>query len=287
MPSMDGFSHILMLHGLTAISWDLSRRDQTSLGLVGYGIESGSWRSHIANAYDNWKTSFDAFCSVMSASHSTASMPCSQSSSCRILEDFRVQYSALYHAAQIVLWAEILDLQIYAGARHILGRPVSRLDFTRSQDVVKNWASDPKTTAGKAIWHAAHVIQEAETWDPSLADLFHYPWTMFLASLTLWTYFHARPLSGSQTGRSEEMIWDAKQSLRRVSRTITATEPERVPSLNFQSGENPAAGMTAVIVKHLSKIRWGVVYDGVLVLKGLVPWRLIVEEQFQMRDHGT
>lgn len=36
-------------------------------------------------------------------------------------QNFAIAYNSLYHAAQITLLAEILDLQIYAGARHILG----------------------------------------------------------------------------------------------------------------------------------------------------------------------
>lgn len=37
------------------------------------------------------------------------------------------------------------------------------------------------------------------------------------------------------------------------------------------------AGLTAIVVGQLSKIRWGVVHDGMVILKGLVPWRLINE----------
>ncbi len=55
---------------------------------------------------------------------------------------------AIYHAAHITLNVEILDLQIYAGARHIIGRPVTRADYDRSRRMLKDWARQPPKLPG-------------------------------------------------------------------------------------------------------------------------------------------
>lgn len=124
------FGHIVLLHGLMSISWDMTRRDQTSLGLIGDKIGSGSWRDRMVKAYDNWKADFDDYTSKVRQSYSQRHSLNSNRGN-RILEAFETfsaAYTALYHAAQLTLASDILDLQIYAGARHILGRPVSKVD---------------------------------------------------------------------------------------------------------------------------------------------------------------
>lgn len=109
----------------------------------------------------------------------------------------------------------------------------------------------------------------------------------------------------------EEIIWDAKIHMHQLLEYMIRSEPREL--LNFSSvtgrrncefffssflprfclieekkKENPpllthlthglgTAGLTAIVVGQLSKIRWGVVHDGMVILKGLVPWRLINE----------
>lgn len=58
---------------------------------------------------------------------------------------------------------------------------------------------------------------------------------------------------------------------------IIITRKYRAPLLTLLIHGLGTAGLTAIVVGQLSKIRWGVVHDGMVILKGLVPWRLINE----------
>jgi hypothetical protein len=48
-------------------------------------------------------------------------------------------------------------MQINAGATHIIGRPVTKVDRERSQIRVESWAKSASPAAAKATSHAAHI----------------------------------------------------------------------------------------------------------------------------------
>ncbi|KXT01898.1 hypothetical protein AC578_2175 [Pseudocercospora eumusae] len=281
--NLNAISRIILLHGLMSVSWDMTRRDQTSLGLLGNGLSAGSWRDRMAKAYESWKIDFDHF----AASTGTNLMRCTgdleaQQYSVQRFESFVAAYAALYHAAQLILLAEILDLQIYAGARHILGRSVSRTDYSRSQKVVKRWANEDATKAAKAAWHAAHILQASVRHSDSeivVGDLFHHAWTLILGTLTIWSFYHSRPSSQTE---DDEPIWDAKEHMHQQLHFMTSASPETLTTVTPAAGKKCTAGLTSVVVSSLAKIRWGVIHDGTSVLKGLVPWRLISEDDGRM-----
>ena len=129
--SLNALSQILILHGLMSIAWDLNRRDQTSLGMswimafpipwidqnLGLAIaQDESWQARIGRSYDNWKTDFDSYSreKLLSLGDNDGSKEGFQKFCTAIL--------AIYHAAHIILHAEINDMQINAGASHIIGR---------------------------------------------------------------------------------------------------------------------------------------------------------------------
>lgn len=150
---LDSLSRTIILHALMSISWDMNRRDQTSLGVIGGGGDAGdgTWQNRISQSYNVWKQDLDSFCANMLTTTTRTTrrrrrrrrdhlppddddddndndVECcmmkhqqQQQQQYASYQNFAVAYNSLYHAAQITLLAEILDLQIYAGARHILG----------------------------------------------------------------------------------------------------------------------------------------------------------------------
>lgn len=152
---LDSLSRTIILHALMSISWDMNRRDQTSLGVIGGGGDTGAgtWQNRISQSYNVWKQDLDSFCANMLTTTTRTTrrrrrrrrdhlppddddddndydddddnveccMMKHQQQQYASYQNFAIAYNSLYHAAQITLLAEILDLQIYAGARHILG----------------------------------------------------------------------------------------------------------------------------------------------------------------------
>ncbi len=97
---------------------------------------------------------------------------------------------AVYHASHIILQVEINDLQIFAGASHIIGRPVTKVDRERSKARIERWAKHSSISAARAGSHAARILRDGirklKDWDAG--DYFHYPWCLYLAALTCWAF---------------------------------------------------------------------------------------------------
>lgn len=297
----NALSLILILHGIMSIAWDMQRRDQTSLG-VNTIIGTASWKSLLGQAYDRWKVDFDQYCEEAA----TAGGP-------DVAADwkaFAVAYRAVYQAAQALLHMDFLDVQIYAGARHILGRPVQQQDYIRSSRIVKKWASKDRDRAAIAAWHAANMLhdimaiserdsdQASENGQALATDytnLFHVPWCLYLATLTAWAFHHARPprkdreararaqldededSSGYDSDTSDEIVWDAQREMESLVREMAGEDraQETIKEILSSQGRKGTLGLVWIVADHLSKVRWGIVHAGVFVLRGLVPTRLI------------
>lgn len=288
--NLNALSRALLLHGLMSIAWDMQRRDQTSLGVIDTN-PLGNWQARLAASYNSWNRDFEGFCKSY-----VAQLPSPTHSLAKEFQAFRTATLALYHSAHILLYTPFLDLQIYAGARHILGRPVARVDYVRSQKVVKKWVARNLKEAGKALWHAAALIEqgveildgESGFSDLGGGRLWHLPWSVYLGTLVVWGVWYARPTPASQPSNvpfdddeDDEIIWDPQAEMRELLETILKSDPERLldgcagAGINGGMGKRGTNGLAAVVSKCLSKVRWAVVHDGMMVLRGLVCWRLV------------
>ncbi|PSR82629.1 fungal-specific transcription factor domain-domain-containing protein, partial [Coniella lustricola] len=300
-PATNAFSLVLVLHGIMSIAWDMQRRDQTSLG-VHTTVGAPKWRDVLSEAYHRWKIDFGSYCGDAIARGDQDSRNEWQS--------FSAAYKAVYHAAQSLLYMEFLDIQIYAGARHILGRPVRQHDYIRSSKIVKRWAANSRERAATATWHAANMLadvlmdesvhqgsaEEADATCPATnTNLFHVPWCIYLATLTCWAFHHAKASRGTCEARSrgaieddddllgedsdfsDEMVWDSHKEMRDLIRDMVGSGREQNAVRNLLSiqGRKGTNGLAWLVADLLSKVRWGIVHAGVMVLRGLVPMRLI------------
>jgi len=288
--NMNALSRLLLLHGLMSIAWDMQRRDQTALGIID-AHPLGNWQSRLATSYVTWNHDFDRFCSMY-----TAQLPTHAHELVEEFHVFRTAVISLYHAAHILLHTPFLDLQIYAGARHILGRPVTRVDYIRSQKVVKKWVAENTEEAGKAIWHAAALVDQCvDILDSEFSSnglggsrLWHLPWAVYLGTLTIWGVWYARPVPPPNSNHDmhgddeeDEIIWDPQAEMKSLLETILKDEGDQLLRVGYEGGiagcmgKRGTNGLAAVVSKCLSKVRWAVVHDAMMVLRGLVQWRLV------------
>ncbi|KAL1857584.1 hypothetical protein Daus18300_010224 [Diaporthe australafricana] len=289
--NLDALGQVLILHGLMSIAWDMQRRDQTSLGVVS-ATGPASWKDLLSKAYDRWKVDFDAYChsAELASTEPGAAEPSEWTA-------FAAAYRAVYHAAQALLNMDFLDVQIYAGARHILGRPVQQQDYVRSSRVVKRWASNSRERAATAAWHGAGMLRDLMTRDGGsgsggsgkpimesahLTSLFHVPWCLYLATLSCWAFHHAKSarrgrfededhFDDDDSDGSDEIVWDSKKEMDDLVAGMAGSARDVMVS----QGRKRTNGLVWVVADVLSKVRWGIVHAGVVVLRGLVPMRLI------------
>ncbi|ORX91356.1 fungal-specific transcription factor domain-domain-containing protein [Clohesyomyces aquaticus] len=307
LPGLNALSRSLLLHGLMSVAWDMQRRDQTSLGVLSPSSSPlQNWPPRLASSYTLWASDF-----CLHSTNYLSSLPPSHPLAIEF-STFRTATLALYHSAHILLYTPFLDLQIYAGARHILGRPVGRADYVRSQRGVKMWVSGSGTQdegggikrVREAVWHAGKIVgQGVHILDNPNGDLeggrlWNLPWCVYLGTLVIWGAWYARPLNpnphitsfheGEAEARiineeedEDEIIWDAQAEMRRLLEGIRRSGPDMDTDSLFEGvmkgavGRKGTNGLAVVVSRCLSTVRWAVVHDGMMVVRGLVCWRLV------------
>jgi hypothetical protein len=215
------FGRMIILAGLLNVAWHLNHREThmkwLELRMPPSETQDG-WRKMLLHAFDSWKGSFDG-----TISRTMASSDLSSSSSTSgghhhhqqplVLNGPIKSASVLFHLAHISLHADIVDCQVYAGAKRILGRKVSMRDYNNAVKRMSKWARldstrhavvhafklletvlvEPAvrrrtgTRGGAGAAREPAVVQYSVRSDPDP----HGPWIMYYATLTIWAYVHA------------------------------------------------------------------------------------------------
>ncbi|SPO32020.1 related to C2H2 zinc finger protein [Ustilago trichophora] len=147
---LDAFPRFVLLHGLMSIAYDLQWKQNVLLGAESSpgGSKGGD------NGIGNWKDRLSAAYSSLQARMDIAYIKADEESSTRLIHRAT---PSLVTAAQIALFADIIDIQIYAGLPSVLGRFIDRATFNASRRSVKDWA---RTSDGRtAVWYAVNFLR--------------------------------------------------------------------------------------------------------------------------------
>ncbi|SNX87338.1 related to C2H2 zinc finger protein [Melanopsichium pennsylvanicum] len=147
---LDAFPRFVLLHGLMSIAYDLQWKQNVLLGAEASpgGSKGGD------NGIGNWKDRLSAAYSSLQARMDIAYIKADEESSTRLIHRAT---PSLVTAAQIALFADIIDIQIYAGLPSVLGRFIDRATFNASRRSVKEWA---RTSDGRtAVWYAVNFLR--------------------------------------------------------------------------------------------------------------------------------
>jgi len=189
-------ARLILVTGLLSVGWHINRRERHMqfLETVPSSHEHERWRSLLFNAYGHWRRSFE------SALASSKARRGSLKSSSRDFADPTV----LYHLAHITMHTDIIDLQILAGYKRLISRKISERDHTSAVHRMKIWAS----TAGArlVVLHSFKLLRETlirsdDSTRPRVSSIYlateyscradpsvYRPWTLYLATLTIWAY---------------------------------------------------------------------------------------------------
>ena len=144
-------------------------------------------------------------------------------------------------------------------------------DRERSKQRIERWAESGSMAGATAVSHAALLLRDGvrklHDWDAG--DVFHYSWCLYLATLTCWafqTVGHEGGNEGVESGNDEEADWDSRAEMNALVSAITRSKLEEVWKVRgkYRTGDLPR-----VVGKLLSLVRWAVVQEGVVVLRGL------------------
>ncbi len=185
-------------------------------------------------------------------------------------------YLAIYHAAHIILHIEISDLQVYAGAGHILGRVVTKVEKDRSRRRVERWAQRGSIAAAKAGSHAARMLRDGirklRNWN--VDDMFHYPMCLYLATLTCWAFQVASKagmggenMEQGDDSDDDDADWDSRAEMNALVSAMSRSNEEDLwrVACKYRTSDLPR-----VMAKYLGSVRWAVAQESMIVLRGLM-----------------
>ncbi|KAI1078645.1 hypothetical protein F5B20DRAFT_571440 [Whalleya microplaca] len=245
------FGRMIIMCGLLSVGWHI-RHHETHLRWLELGSNFSDtrdkWCKMLLKAFDDWKASFDV--AVGSDDSESEGGSGQQSGSNGLIQSA----SVLYHLAHISLYIDIVDCQVYAGAKALLGRKISRRDYTNVVSRMSVWAS--QLTTRYAVLHAFKLLHRVLV-DPRQkrstgyqTSVFQYscrsdpdphrPWIMYYATLSIWSFVRALGSSRSQSNSfrpfSSHLHRNPGGIVEYLSKVARLNELDVTTSTNLQDG---------------------------------------------------
>jgi len=280
----NSFGRTILMAGLLSVSWHMNQRDLqvNSLGVTLALGGRDKWRGALTRAFDLWRQDFDR-----SLTRQTDTIPgpyvYSEKKEEHVVFKSR---TVLHHLAHMAMHVDIVDCQIFARAKRLLGRTIGQQDLNSAQRRMKdNWA--PTARARDATFYALrflctvllpedpssttlsgnHVFENSDPpFDYSARDdvLLNRPWVMYFAALIVWSYGYA--LEGPTRDHIpaaydlDDQVRDMRAYLRRLG---NVRSPE---DLKLMRGFNGCSGMLMVLRTVFEKTRWELLHEAALLL---------------------
>ncbi|KAF2967667.1 hypothetical protein GQX73_g5900 [Xylaria multiplex] len=268
------FGRMIIMCGLLSVGWHLRHRETHLkwLDLAPNASETrDKWCKMLLKAFDDWKTSFDEAIGSSSSSNPDPSGPGQQAASNGLIQSAAV----LYHLAHISLYVDIIDCQVYAGAKRLVGRKVSSRDLANVNSRMTVWAGQLLTR--RAILHAFKLLhrilidprqkkiasvqelggytQEALQYSTRADPDPHRPWIMYYATLSIWSFAQALKAQGQFTQqfsptRVRHGLGNVPEYLSRIAKL---SDLDSVTSATLCDG---VPGLLDVVHRLLSHSHW-------------------------------
>ncbi|EKD19783.1 uncharacterized protein L3040_001872 [Drepanopeziza brunnea f. sp. 'multigermtubi'] len=278
----NSFGRTILMAGLLSVSWHMNQRDLqvNSLGVSQALGGRDKWRGSLTRAFDLWMQDFDR---SLTRTSDKIPGPYLDRKEDNIVFQGRI---VLHHLAHMAMHVDIVECQIFARAKRLLGRTIGSQDLNNAQRRMKDtWA--PSAKARDATWYALRFLctvllpeessstsNRAGFSDPpfnySARDdvLLNRPWVMYFAALIVWSYGFA--LEGPTTAPMpaiydfEEQVRDMRSYLRRLS---SVRSPEELKSIR---GFNGCSGMLMVLRAVFEKTRWELLQEAANLLNNCI-----------------
>jgi len=281
----NSFGRTILMAGLLSVSWHMNQRDLqvNSLGVSQALGGRDKWRGSLTRSFDLWKADFDR---SLARNSSVVPTPYIDKKEDNVVFQSR---TVLHHLAHMAMHVDIVDCQIFARAKRLLGRTIGSQDLNSAQRRMKdNWA--PTAKARDATWYALRflctVLLPEESVSPNIHNgfdedppfnysarddiLLNRPWVMYFAALIVWSYGFAlegsctTPIPSGMAYDFDEQVRDMRAYLRRLGGVHS---PEDLKSMR---GFNGCTGMLMVLRTVFEKSRWELLNEAALLLENCI-----------------
>lgn len=241
---INAFGRMIIISGLSSVSWHLRQREMqmSTLGLSQATGIPGIWRATMMKAFDFWKKDFEEDLAQMR--QTTFSW---QSSNADWETNISADNAAVqHHFSHMTINADIIDCQILAGARKVMGRSVSSADHERVAARMCKWSHS--AGARQAVSHALQLLRphmeepDADEDKPNGRTRYSArydrviarAWILYFSALVVWCWRYAR---GDTTQHAPSRLGSPSRA---------STPVSMVPTTNNASSAPAVAGAVAV-----------------------------------------
>ena len=298
----NSFGRTILMAGLLSVGWHLHQRDVqiSSLGVVQQLGGKDRWRATLTQSFEHWINDFDKSMDKLRPQnfggvyYATGDVE---------HENIFESRTVLHHLAHMSMHIDIVDLQIYAGARRLLGRSITRHDAENTRKRMKLWA--PTAQARDATFFALRFLskvllpeeradmQYSADDDPdspptpnsrmssnastttgvpvySARDdhLLNRPWVLYFACLVVWSYGFALdgPVKAPlrMPGNQQESFAAMRMFLKT---TASLQSPE---DLKGMPNRNACLGLVVTLKDMFESCQWELLVEASRLLKNTI-----------------
>ncbi|KAI1264209.1 fungal-specific transcription factor domain-containing protein [Xylariaceae sp. FL1019] len=277
------FGRQILMAGLLSVSWHMNQRD-LQVSSLGHNMSQAlggrdKWRGTLMRAFDAWKTEFDK--SLQYSDSTFDPYTSDKRTDANLVFESR---TVLHHLAHMAMHVDIVDCQIFARAKRLLGRAIGTQDLNSAQRRMKDhWA--PSARARDATFYAAKFLcsvllddLRARPYDQYTSSdeamycarddvLLNRPWVLYFAALVVWCYGFAvagacpdKPVPNTAAEKRAEM----RSYLHKLGSIQTPDD------LKFMKGVNNSSALLAVLKDSFASTRWELLHEGATLLDNCI-----------------
>ncbi|KAK4217785.1 zinc finger protein klf1 [Rhypophila decipiens] len=275
----NSFGRTILMAGLLSVSWHMNQRD-LQVNSLGGGVSQAlggrdKWRGTLTRAFDSWKSEFDK--TLHNRDSDPYNFDPANNNEANVVFESRI---VLHHLAHMAMHVDIVDCQIFARAKRLLGRAIGTQDLNSAQRRMRDvWA--PSAKARDATYYALKFLHSVMLQDAvgtpktngyinpdepySARDdvLLNRPWVLYFAALVVWCYGFAlegpcpeAPMPTSPQDRVRLM----RDYLVKYS---SVSSPEELKALK---GLNRTTPLLMVLKDTFEVTRWELLHEGATLL---------------------
>ncbi|KAH7328324.1 fungal-specific transcription factor domain-containing protein [Stachybotrys elegans] len=280
----DSFGRTVLMSGLLSVTWHMHQRD-LQVNVLGGGVIQAlggrdKWRATLTRAYDTWKANFDSALEQRQNPADPYRYDAAKKSEFNIVFESR---TVLHNLAHMAMHADIVDLQMFAHAKRLLGRTIGQQEFSSAQRRIRdNWA--PSARARDATFYALSFLSSVLAPDEANAShmggyhqgqpygahddvLLNRSWVLYFAALVVWCYGFALegPCPNSPLPSSHQ------EKLQQMRDYLVKFGSIRDPNeLKSMKGINNNTALISVLRDSFENSRWELLHEGSNLLNNCI-----------------
>ncbi|AEO55469.1 hypothetical protein MYCTH_2074154 [Thermothelomyces thermophilus ATCC 42464] len=283
----NAFGRTILMAGLLSVSWHMNQRD-LQVNSLGGGVSQAlggrdKWRGTLTRAFDSWKSDFDkTLLRRGDVSADPYNYDPSDRNEANVVFESRM---VLHHLAHMAMHVDIVDCQIFARAKRLLGRAIGPQDLNSAQRRMKDiWA--PSAKARDATYYALKFLQSVllpdtvstpgsngsygrhdELYSARDDVLLNRPWVLYFAALVVWCYGYA--LEGASPNQPIPATQQDKVRMMReyLLKYGSVSSPEELKSMKGISHNTP---VLMVLKDTFGDSRWELLHEGATLMNNCI-----------------